>query len=326
MEANIRKAGPLQQDLQPAVRGARIGGLFRLQGVGEYPLSQCGLFSLTENCNCTARQYDLTSTGVGLGIPSSQPAAIFSVDGTADFQCTADLIEVLPLESTDLTPPQTGGQFRVEEVMPDFILHDDLHKHIQLIVCQDLFRSIAELGSDNLFGWIAGDQVSLLRRFQYAVERSVDAAHCTTGQTIAQRFVEPLDVFRCDSGQMFITQAGADVVLDVAAVVLQRVGPQCICRAPQPLVQPLREHHPALLCQVSTLVAVDVLAELCGQFLLRGSIDVPEDRVAVFLVAYHDAALPASVVTLAYHAVTRWSALRHELSPPCSHTPYHTLA
>ena len=30
VEANIRKASPLQQNFQPAVRGARIGGLFRL--------------------------------------------------------------------------------------------------------------------------------------------------------------------------------------------------------------------------------------------------------------------------------------------------------
>ena len=154
----------------------------------------------------------------------------------------------------------------------------------------------------------------------------MDAAHRTTGQTITQLLIEPLHIFRCDSGQLLIAQAGPDVVLNVAAVVSQRVGPQCICRAPQPLVQPLREHHPALLCQVGTLVAVDVLTELCGQFLLRGSVDVAEDGVAVFLVAHHDTALPASVVTLAYHAVTRWSALRHELSPPCSHTPYHTLA
>ena len=85
MEANVRETSPLQQNFQLSVGGAKIGGLFRLQLVGEYPFGEGGLFSLTENCNCTAGQYDLTSAGVGLGIPGSQPASSFPVDGAANF-------------------------------------------------------------------------------------------------------------------------------------------------------------------------------------------------------------------------------------------------
>ncbi len=104
VEANVRKASPLQQSFQLSVCGAGIGGLFQLQLVGKYPLSQCGLFSFTENLYCTGWQHDLPSAGVGLGISSSQSTANFPVDGAADFQRAGNLIEVLPLESADLTP------------------------------------------------------------------------------------------------------------------------------------------------------------------------------------------------------------------------------
>ena len=150
----------------------------------------------------------------------------------------------------------------------------------------------------------------------------MDAANRAAGQTAAQFLIESLDILRRKPGQLLIAQTGPDVVLNVTAVVPQRVGPQSIRHIFQPLVEPLAQGHPALLCQVGALVAVDVLAELCRQFLLRGRIDVPEDRVAVFLVAYYDAALPATVVTLAHHTVAGRSALCHEyhlLSPILQH-------
>ena len=147
VEANVRETSPLQQNFQLAVCRARIGGLFRLQRVGEYLFSECGLFPLTENLYRTGRQHDLPSAGAGLGIPGSQSAASFPVNCAADFQRTSDFIEVLPLESADLTPPQTGGQLGVEEVMPNFILRDDFHERIQLLVRQYLLCPIAEPGS-----------------------------------------------------------------------------------------------------------------------------------------------------------------------------------
>ena len=58
--------------------------------------------------------------------------------------------------------------------------------------------------------------------------------------------IEVLDVFRCEPGQLFDAQAGPDVVLDVAAVISQHVGPQRIRHILQLLIEPLRGHHPAL--------------------------------------------------------------------------------
>ena len=96
----------------------------------------------------------------------------------------------------------------------------------------------------------------------------MDAAHRTAGQTAAQFLIELPDIFRCKPGQLFITQTGADVILDVAAAV------------------------------------ADVLAELCGSLFLCRSVDAVGDGVAVFLVPHHDAALPAAVVPFPHHAVT----------------------
>ena len=154
---------------------------------------QCGLFPLTENLCCTGRQHDFPSARAGFGIPGGQATTIFSINCAADFQCTADLVEVLPLESAD------------------FILCDDLYEHTQLPVRQNLFLSITELGCDNLFGGIAGDQVRFLRRLQRTVERGVDAANRAAGQTVAQLVIEPLDISRCEPGQLFIAQAGPDL-------------------------------------------------------------------------------------------------------------------
>ena len=141
----------------------------------------------------------------------------------------------------------------------------------------------------------------------------MDAANRAAGQTAAQFLIESLDILRRKPGQLLIAQTGPDVVLNVTAVVPQRVGPQSIRHIFQPLVEPLAQGHPALLRQVGPLAAVDVLAELRGQLFLCRSVDIPEDRVAVFFVAHHDAALPATVIASPHHAVARRSALRHLL-------------
>ena len=97
----------------------------------------------------------------------------------------------------------------------------------------------------------------------------------------------------------------------------------------QPAIQPLAQRHRTVLGQVYTLVGVDLLAEFCRQFLLRGSVDVVEDGVSVFFVAHHDAAFPPTVVPLVYHAVTGRSALCHlsfTSSPNITVVIIHTLS
>ena len=157
-----------------AVGGVWIGGLFWIQRAGEDPLSQRRCFPFAEQNRCTGGQHDFSSACAGLGIAGGQAAAIFPVDGAADFQCTVDLIEILPPESAEFTPPQAGGQFGVEEVVPDFVLCDDSHEHFQLLFRQNLFRTIGELWDCDLLSGVAGNQMSLLCRLQGFVEHTVD--------------------------------------------------------------------------------------------------------------------------------------------------------
>ena len=56
----------------------------------------------------------------------SQLAALLLMDGAAHLEGAISLIEVCPLEAADLSPAQAGGEFRVEEVVPDIILLNDL--------------------------------------------------------------------------------------------------------------------------------------------------------------------------------------------------------
>ena len=130
---------------------------------------------------------------------------------------------------------------------------------------------------------------------------------------LLQGFVEFSEVSHCQLCEWFRSQAGLHVVFHIPAIVFQRARPESDRHLLQPCVQPFPESHFALLRQVNALVGVDILAELCSQLFLIISVDVAEDRVAVFLVSYHDAALPATVVPLAHHAVAGRSALCHLL-------------
>lgn len=96
-------------------------------------------------------------------------------------------------------------------------------------------------------------------------------------------------------------EVGLHMVCEVLPVVFQNAGAGSDSH--------LREGHPTLLGQVDALIGVYILTELVSQFLLSIGIDVEEDRTAVGLVAYHDAVLPAAILSFAYHAVTGWSAL-----------------
>lgn len=84
----------------------------------------------------------------------------------------------------------------------------------------------------------------------------------------------------------------------------------------QPFVQPDGEGHIAFFGQINTFIGFGELSQLDRQLFLRWRGDVTEDGVTVFLVAHHDAAFPAPILPLAYHAVTGRSSFCHGFSPP----------
>ena len=144
----------------------------------------------------------------------------------------------------------------------------------------------------------------------------MDAADRAAGQLPGQHIIKPLDVRRLELPDPFLSKAGTDMVLDVAAVTVQGAGPHHPLLAHQPLVQPLGQGEPALLRQVDALIGGDALPQPCGQLLLGVGVDIVEDGVAVVLVSHYDAALPAAVLPLSYHAVAGRSSFCHVISPP----------
>ena len=164
----------------------------------------------------------------------------------------------------------------------------------------------------------------LHRIFQRSVERGVDMANHGVRELVIhlgmlvdaplrfQTAVHSLDVLPGDEGDLLVAQLRLDVVFDVAAVALEGTGPhrtRLVLR--EPAVQPLAQRHPAVLGQLHIAVALDVLVELVQQSLLRLGVDMTEQRLAIFLVADDDAALPASVLPLSYHAVAGRSSFCH---------------
>ena len=58
------------------------------------------------------------------------------------------------------------------------------------------------------------------------------------------------------------------MICEILPVVFQSAGAEGDCYLLQPLIQPLREGHSALLRQIDALINVYVLTELGSQFLL----------------------------------------------------------
>ena len=184
------------------------------------------------------------------------------------------LVEVGPHEATDLTPPQAGGQFRVEEVVPDRVLPDHLHEPLQLGVVEDLLGDSFLLGQGDAFSGIAGNQVRLHRRIQSFMQNAVDAADRSASQLVPvlgvllltpvllKRPVQPPDVLCGDLSHRLVPQMWLDVSLDVPAVSLQSRGPHRWGGVLlQPAVQPFPQGHLAVLAQIHIPVLLDVLME-----------------------------------------------------------------
>ena len=148
MEPDVWQPCLRQKFLELAVGPIRIYWGFRTKWIMENPGRERFSFSLSEKLSRGGRQDDFSSARIGFGIPSYQPAALFTMKGAVYFQDTAAGIEVRPHETADLTPAQAGGQLSLEEIIPDRILPDHIHESIQLF-CVPNFHGLADH-----FGWL----------------------------------------------------------------------------------------------------------------------------------------------------------------------------
>ena len=142
---------------QSAVGGAGIDGQLWLQRIGEYPIGECRFFPLSQTLYRTGWQDDFTSTSVGFGVPGGKYATLLHMNGALDVQHSMLRIEILPAQTADLTQPQAGGQFGVEEVPPDIVRLNCGHERIELFIVEDLLGRWLSFGYSDLRNWISGD-------------------------------------------------------------------------------------------------------------------------------------------------------------------------
>ena len=178
MEADVRQSRLFEQDLQPLIgRGGRHRQ-FRAGGVGEDPLADGPLLSLPEELHDAPGQDDGAGTLTGLGDTQSEHAHLLAVQGAAHIKGAFLFVEVLPHQAADLAPAQAGHELGVEEVIPDLILADGLHKGVQLLLVQDAHGFVVGSRCRRPLGRVPGDDMSLHRVLHGTVERIVDVAYC----------------------------------------------------------------------------------------------------------------------------------------------------
>ena len=324
VEADAGQPRPLEERFHVAIRRIGVDGILRLHRVREYPLADGILFAPPQDFSHAVRQNDGTHTLIGLCLTNGVLALPLAVEGAAHLQRPGVPVEVAPLQTTDLAAAQAGHQFRLEEVPPHLVLLHHCEKGVQLRTGEDALWFIVGLGSRCPLGRIPGNDMRLHRVFQCGVEGGMDVADHGVRELVIhlgmlvdapfrfQAAVHPLDVLLGDEEDLLVAQLRLNVVFDVAAIAFERARThraRLVLR--EPAIQPLAQRHAAVLCQLHIAVALNVLVQLVQQRLLRLGIDMAEQRLAVFLVADNDAALPAPVLPLAHHAVTGRSSFCH---------------
>ena len=317
------------------VRRAGCCRLLRLQQAREDPLGQRHLAPLLQHVECTGRQQDRARSFFGFRIAYLQRAAWRRVDGAAYLQRSVRLVEVAPLEPADLAAAQTRGDLRVEEIIPQRLGTDRLHELVQLLFVENLHGRTIELGDHGSVRRIHHDEPGAHCRFHDLVEQHVNAAHrCICKSTLvsvagfvclsAQRVIEFLHVPLRDGAKHLVAQRRLDVMTHVAAIpadgtlAQRRFGVAC-----EPLLDPFRKRHVALLAQIRVPVAIDGAVELWHQLFLCFGEDGFVDWRSVFLVSDDDMAFPASVLALADEPVAVRSFPCHVSHFLCNTNTYH---
>lgn len=317
------------------IRRAGRCRLLRLQQTGEDPFGQRRLAPLLQHMKRTGRQQDLARPFLGFRIAHLQRAAGRRVDGAAYLQRSACLLEVAPFESADLAASKTRRDLRVEEVVPQRLVADRFHESVEPLFVEDFHRRFVELRDHRPLRRILHDQPGAHRRFHDLVEQHVDTAHGGVGKLtlasvagfirfLTHRVIELLHVPLRNGAQHLAAQRRLDVMTHVTAVppdgtlAQRRFGV-----AREPLLDPFRKRHVALLAQIRVAVAVDGAVQLRHQLFLCFGEDGFVDWRSLFLVSDDDTAFPASVLALADEPVAVRSFPCHVSHFLCNTNTYH---
>ena len=272
VEADAGESCPLEQRLHVEVGRAGVDRILRLHWVGEDPLADGVHFAPSQDFGHAVRQDDGTHALIGLRLTDGVLALPLAVEGAAHLQRTGLPVEVVPLQTANLTAAQAGHQLRLEEVSPHLVLPHHRAEGVQLLAGEDTLGLVVGFGGRCSLGGILGNDVRLHRVFQRGVKRGMDVANHGVRELIIhlgmlvdaslrfQAAVHPLDVLLRDEGDLLVAQLRLDVVFDVAAVAYERTGPhrtRLVLR--EPAIQPLAQRHAAVLGQLHITVALDVL-------------------------------------------------------------------
>ena len=185
VEADAGQTRTPQQCPHVVIGGAGIYGVFRLDRVREDPLADGFPLAPPQNIRSALGKNDGAHTLLGFRFTDGVLALRSAVECTAYFQRAARLIEVAPLQATDLALAQSGGQLGVEEVPPDLILLNGFHESIQFLVSQNSLGLIVCLGSGSSLGWVLRDDMRLHRVLHRLMEQGVDVVDHSVGELVA---------------------------------------------------------------------------------------------------------------------------------------------
>ena len=123
------------------------------------------------------RQQDRAGSFFGFRLAHFERTARDRVNGTTYFQRSAFLVEVAPLEPTNLAAAQAGGDLRVEEIVPQRLGADRLHESVELFFVQNVHGLTVEFRDHCSLGGIVYDKPGPHRRLHDLVEQHVNSAH-----------------------------------------------------------------------------------------------------------------------------------------------------
>ena len=146
VEADVRQACLCENIFQLFVGSVWRSRPLRLQQIREDPLAPGRLFPFPEQVERAGGQNDLALALVGFRFSDLSVAAFHVVDGAADQQSAVALVEVAPFQAADLAPAQAGGDLRVEEIVPQRLVLDRLHKFFQLFFVENYHGLAAVFG------------------------------------------------------------------------------------------------------------------------------------------------------------------------------------
>ena len=147
----------------------------RAERIWEEPLGQGSLLSFPQKLGGAVGEQDRPLSCIGLSLPHCQLPALTGADGAAYLERPGLPVEVLPPEPAQLPPPQAGGQLRVEEVPPGFVLVHCRQEGIHLLIVQDAHGFVCHLGRLHMVSGIVWQQPLVYGGFQRMVEGGVDA-------------------------------------------------------------------------------------------------------------------------------------------------------